>query len=147
MSNVTLSNVTFKLPHSKLTLFNISLPPLSPAKSRDATSFSQFLDDCQTLINMSYFLHIVIHIPLILPLLLLYLLLFTLHPFFPSDHIPVIYCHNISSPPTVPLCKHLARSIHFINVKSFIRDIMSSNLIAHQPTITFLILLFATTLP
>jgi hypothetical protein len=29
---------------------------------------------------------------------------------------------------------HLSRSIHSINIKSFIHDIMSSNLITHPPT-------------
>jgi hypothetical protein len=46
-----ISTVTFKLPHSKLTLFNIYRPPSSFAKSRDAASFSQFLEDFQTLIS------------------------------------------------------------------------------------------------
>ena len=45
-----MSTVTLKLPHSKLTLFNIYRPPSSPAKSRDVASFSQFLADFQTLI-------------------------------------------------------------------------------------------------
>ena len=59
---------------------------------------------------------------------------FTPSPIFPSDHIPVIYSLNISPSPTVPLSKHLTRSIHSINIKSFIHDIMSSNLITHPPT-------------
>ena len=46
-----MSTVTLKLPHSKLTLFNIYRPPSSPAKSRDVASFSQFLADFQTLIS------------------------------------------------------------------------------------------------
>jgi hypothetical protein len=37
--------------HSKHALFNIYLPPSSPAKSRDVASFSQFLEDLQTLIS------------------------------------------------------------------------------------------------
>ena len=44
-----LSTVTLKLPHSKLSLFNIYYPP-SSAKSRDISSFSQFLEDFKTLI-------------------------------------------------------------------------------------------------
>jgi exonuclease III len=47
-----MSIVTLKLPHSKLSLFNIYRPPSSSSvKSRDSTSFSQFLDDFQTLIS------------------------------------------------------------------------------------------------
>jgi exonuclease III len=46
-----MSTITLKLPHSKLSLFNIYRPPSSSAKSRDTTSFSQFLDDFQTLIS------------------------------------------------------------------------------------------------
>jgi exonuclease III len=46
-----MSTVTLKLPHSKLSLFNIYRPPSSFAKSRDSASFSQFLDDFQTLIS------------------------------------------------------------------------------------------------
>ena len=59
---------------------------------------------------------------------------FASSPIFPSDHIPVIYSLNISPSPTVPLSKHLTRSIHSINIESFIRDIMSSNLITQPPT-------------
>jgi hypothetical protein len=44
-----MSTVTRKLPHSKLALFDIYRPPSSSAESRDATSFSQFIDDFQTL--------------------------------------------------------------------------------------------------
>ena len=47
-----MSIVTLKLPHSKLSLFNIYRPPSSSSvKSRDSSSFSQFLDDFQTLIS------------------------------------------------------------------------------------------------
>jgi len=46
-----MSTVTLKLPHSKLTIFNIYRPPSSLAKSRDTASFSQFLEDFQTLIS------------------------------------------------------------------------------------------------
>ena len=46
-----MSTVTLKLPHSKLSLFNIYRPPSSSAKSRDISSFSQFLEDFQTLIS------------------------------------------------------------------------------------------------
>jgi hypothetical protein len=59
---------------------------------------------------------------------------FTSLPPFPSDHIPVIHSLNISSSPTVPLCKHLTRSVHSIYIRSFIRDIMSSGLITHPPS-------------
>ena len=60
--------------------------------------------------------------------------MFTSSTIFPCDHIPVIYSLNISASPTVPLSKHLTRSIHSINIKSFIQDIMSSNLITYPPT-------------
>jgi HEPN domain-containing protein len=46
-----MSTVTIKLPHSKLTLYNVYRPPPSTAKSRLSMSFSQFLDDFQTLIS------------------------------------------------------------------------------------------------
>ena len=46
-----MSSVTMKLPHSKLTLYNIYRPPPSAAKSRLSVSFSQFLNDFQTLIS------------------------------------------------------------------------------------------------
>ena len=46
-----MSTVTLKLPHSKLTIFNIYRPPSSLAKSRHTASFSQFLEDFQTLIS------------------------------------------------------------------------------------------------
>ena len=46
-----MSTVTLKLPHSKLSLFNIYRLPFSSAKSQDTASFSQFLDDSQTLIS------------------------------------------------------------------------------------------------
>jgi len=46
-----LSSVTIKLPHSKLALNNICRPPQSNTKSRHYVSFSQFLEDFQTLIS------------------------------------------------------------------------------------------------
>ena len=46
-----MSSVTMKLPHSKLTLYNIYRPPASTATSRLSVSFSQFLNDFQTLIT------------------------------------------------------------------------------------------------
>lgn len=48
-----MSTVTLKLAQSKLTLFNIYRPPSSTAKSRDTASFSQFLEDFQTLISVA----------------------------------------------------------------------------------------------
>jgi len=45
-----LSSVTIKLPHSNLALYNIYRPPQSSTKSRHYVSFSQFLEDFQTLI-------------------------------------------------------------------------------------------------
>jgi hypothetical protein len=45
-----------------------------------------------------------------------------------------MYSLNISTSPAVLLSKQLTRSIHSINIKSFIHDIMSSNLITHHPT-------------
>ena len=46
-----MTTVTLKLPHSELSLSNIRRPPYSSAKSWDTASFSQFLDDSQTLIS------------------------------------------------------------------------------------------------
>jgi hypothetical protein len=45
-----MSTVTLKLSYSKLIVFNVCRPPSSTAESRDAASFSQFIEDCQTLI-------------------------------------------------------------------------------------------------
>jgi len=46
-----MSSVTIKLPHSYLALYNIYRPPQSNTKSRHSVSFSQFLEDFQTLIS------------------------------------------------------------------------------------------------
>ena len=46
-----MSTVTLKLPHSELSLFNIYRPPSAFAKSQNTASFSQFLDDFQTIIS------------------------------------------------------------------------------------------------
>jgi len=46
-----LSSVTIKLPHANLALYNIYRPPQSNTKSRNSVSFSQFLEDFQTLIS------------------------------------------------------------------------------------------------
>jgi len=46
-----LSSVTIKLPHFNLALYNIHRPPQSNTKSRHSVSFSQFLEDFQTLIS------------------------------------------------------------------------------------------------
>ena len=46
-----LSSVTLKLKHSKLTVYNIYRPPSSSAKSRAFATFSQFLEDFQTLVS------------------------------------------------------------------------------------------------
>ena len=46
-----LSTVTIKLPHSNLALYNIYRPPQSTTKSQHSVSFSQFLEDFQTLIS------------------------------------------------------------------------------------------------
>jgi exonuclease III len=46
-----MSTVTIKLPHSNLALYNIYRPPQSTTKSRHSVSFSQFLEDFQTLIS------------------------------------------------------------------------------------------------
>ena len=51
-----MSTVALKLPHYKLSLFNIYRPPSSSAKSRDTASFSQFLDDFK-LLSLPYLLH------------------------------------------------------------------------------------------
>jgi len=47
-----MSTVTIKLSQSKLALYNIYRPPQSTAKSRHSVSFSQFLEDFQTLISL-----------------------------------------------------------------------------------------------
>jgi len=47
-----LSSVTIKLPRSNLSLYNIYRPPQSNAKSRSTSSFSQFLEEFQTLISI-----------------------------------------------------------------------------------------------
>jgi len=46
-----LPSVTIKLTHSNLALYNIYRPPQSNTKSRHSVSFSQFLEDFQTLIS------------------------------------------------------------------------------------------------
>jgi len=46
-----LSSVTIKLPHSNLALHNIYHPPQFNTNSRHSMSFSQFLEDFQTLIS------------------------------------------------------------------------------------------------
>jgi len=46
-----LSSVTIKLPHSNLALYNIYCPPQSSTKSWHSVSFSQLLEDFQTLIS------------------------------------------------------------------------------------------------
>jgi Endonuclease-reverse transcriptase len=173
-----MSTVTLKLPHSKLTLFNIYRPSSSPAKSRNLASFPKFLEDFQThissittisfefLITADFNIHVdnltdsnalkfislldlanlTQHVPFstlchshTLDLVIStsnssLSPIFTSSPVFPSDHIPVTYSLNISPSPAVPLCKQITRSIHSINIKSFIYDIMSSNLITHPPT-------------
>jgi len=47
------SRIRFKLPHSNLAQYNINRPPQSrpTTKSRHSVSFSQFLEDFQTLIS------------------------------------------------------------------------------------------------
>ena len=55
-------------------------------------------------------------------------------PISPSDHFPILYCPNISRPPSSPVSKHLTREIHSINVERFARDIISSRLITHPPS-------------
>jgi len=46
-----LSSVTIKFPHSNLAFYNIYHPPQSNTKSWHSVSFSQFLEDFQTLIS------------------------------------------------------------------------------------------------
>jgi hypothetical protein len=48
-----MSTITLRLAQSKLTIFNIYRPPSSSAKSRDTASFSQFLEDFQTLVSLA----------------------------------------------------------------------------------------------
>jgi hypothetical protein len=48
-----LSTVTLKLPHAKLTVFNIYRPPPTAAKSRSPVPFSQFLKDLHKLFSIS----------------------------------------------------------------------------------------------
>ena len=173
-----LSTVTLKLPHSKLSLFNIYRPPSSSAKSRNTASFSQFLEDFKTLISsISTLPHdflitgdFNIHVDDLTDsntlqfISLLDLANLTQHvsfpthrlnhtldlvitpsdsklcpvisqyPISPSDHFPILYSLNISRPPSIPVSKHLIRSIRSINIKSFIRDITSSCLITHPPS-------------
>lgn len=48
-----MSTITLKLAQSKLTVYIIYRPPSSSAKSRATLSFSQFLEDFQTLVSLA----------------------------------------------------------------------------------------------
>ena len=173
-----MSTITLKLAHSKLTVYNIYRPPSSSAKSRATSSFSQFLEDFQTLVSLAstspheflitgdFNVHVddltdscaIQFLSLLDQANLTQHVKFATHrqshtldlvitatdstlspsvtysPISPSDHFPVIYSLNIMPRPSVPPSKHFTRSIHSINIQSFIRDIISSRLITHPPT-------------
>ena len=186
-----MSTVTLKLAQSKLTMFNIYRPPSSSAKSRTTASFSQFLEDFQTLVSVAstlpheflitgdfnihvddptdpnaiQFLTLLDHANLIQHVTCpthrqshtLDLVItatnsslspsITCSPISPSDHFPVLYTLNIIPVPSPPFAKHFTRSIHSINIQSFIRDIISSPLITHPPAnLTDLVDCYNTTL-
>ena len=173
-----MSSVTMKLPHSKLTLYNIYRPPLSSAKSRPSVSFSQFLNDFRTLISSvsttphefvitgDFNIHVddstdsnaIQFISLLDSANLIQHVSFPTHrhshtldlvitsanstlsptltfsPISPSDHFPIISSLHISPLPTLPVSKHLTRSIRSINITNFCRDILFSRLITHPPS-------------
>jgi len=129
MCTLNTRSFTIKLPRSNLVLYNIYRPPRSTTKSRHSVSFSQFLEDFQTLIasvstsphefliagdfnihvddladsNATQFLSLLDNTNL------------TQHVFFPthwhSHTLHIICLLKITKSPTAPIAKYLTRAI------------------------------------